>query len=89
MKYQLDQKYSPRERPVVLFLIQNREATIDQLRDAIEKETGTAVTKKNATRVIWAAAAKLAKDKFILTRKTKLGRGHKGEYILTSMNEKD
>ena len=87
MKYQLNQKYSPREHPVVMFLIQHREATIDQLREAIEKEIGKPVSKKNATQAIWAAAAKLAQDKFILTRKTKLGRGHKGEYLLTPMDK--
>jgi len=81
----LNQKYSPRERALVMHLIQHNTSAIDVIAEAVQKDCGKPISTKNATAIIKSASSKLPLDKLRIVRNSPLGRGNRGLYTIESL----
>ena len=85
MKLQLNQNYTARQRGLLSAFRATGEASVDEIAIAMELETERHISRSAVAHSVSTIANKLAQDGYVLLRKSKLGRSHKGLWELVEL----
>ena len=86
MKLQLNQAYTARQRGLLSAFRKTGEASVDDIAIAMELETGRSISRGAVAYSVSTIANKLAQDGYVILRKSKFGRGHKGLWELVELS---